>query len=80
MTPLVEMADNSIANNDVEDVIHIVTNHLEQVLKERYAKVMKLSKTKENSVEEGRAYVHAYVQYTHTLEALEHILHGELVH
>ena len=80
MTPLVEMADNSIAKNSVEDVVTTVTNHLEQVLRERYAEVAKLSKTKDNSVEKGREYVHAYVQYTHTLEALEHILHGEISH
>ncbi|RXJ44294.1 DUF6448 family protein [Gelidibacter gilvus] len=80
MTPLVEMADNSIANNNVEDVIKTVTNHLEQVLRERYSTVAKLSKTKDNSVEQGREYVHAYVQYTHTLEALEHILHGDISH
>lgn len=41
---------------------------------------MKLHKTKDNSVEEGRAYVHAYVEYTHTLEALEHVLHGDFAH
>ena len=80
MTPLVEMADNSIAKKNVEDVVKTVTNHLEQVLRERYAEVAKLSKTKDNSVEKGREYVHAYVQYTHTLEALEHILHGEISH
>ncbi|MGB3345533.1 MAG: DUF6448 family protein [Aequorivita sp.] len=80
MTPLVEMADNSIANKNVEDVVKTVTNHLEQVLRERYATVAKLSKTKDNSVAQGREYVHAYVQYTHTLEALEHILHGDISH
>lgn len=80
MTPLVEMADNSIANKNVEDVVKTVTNHLEQVLRDRYATVAKLSKTKDNSVEQGREYVHAYVQYTHTLEALEHILHGDISH
>lgn len=80
MTPLVEMADNSIANKNVEDVVKTVTNHLEQVLRERYATVAKLSKTKDNSVEQGREYVHAYVQFTHTLEALEHILHEDISH
>lgn len=80
MTPLVEMADNSIANKNVEDVVKTVTNHLEQVLRERYTTVAKLSKTKDNSVEQGREYVHAYVQYTHTLEALEHILHEDISH
>ncbi|MCM4167794.1 hypothetical protein KCTC52924_01401 [Arenibacter antarcticus] len=79
-TPLVTMADNSIANNDVEDVVKTVSNHLEQVLRERYATVSELSKTKDKSVEKGREYVHSYVQYTHTLEALEHILHGDISH
>ena len=80
MTPLVAMADNSIASNDVEEVIKTVTTHLEQVLRERYAKVAELSKTKDNSVEQGRHYVAAYVQYTHTLEALEQLLHGPISH
>ena len=80
MTPLVEMADRSIETNSMKEVSKTVTTHLEEVLRERYAKVMELSKTKDNSVEEGREYVHAYVEYTHTLEALEHILHGEFAH
>lgn len=80
MTPMVEMADRSIEINNMEEVSKTVTTHLEEVLRERYAKVMELSKTKDNSVEEGRAYVQAYVEYTHTLEALEHILHGDFAH
>lgn len=80
MTPLVAMADNSIASHNVEEVVNTVTNHLEQVLRERYAKVEELSKTKDNSVEQGRDYVAAYVQYTHTLEALEQLLHGPISH
>lgn len=80
MTPLVAMADNSIAKNSVEEVVSTVTNHMEKVLRERYAKVAKLSKTKDNSVAEGRAYVEAYVQYTHTLEHLEHLLHAPVSH
>lgn len=80
MTPLVEMADNSIAENDVEKVVKSVTSHLAEVLRERYEKVAELNKTKEDSVAKGREYVHAYVQYTHTLEFLEHLLHGEIEH
>ncbi|MGW8123602.1 DUF6448 family protein [Roseivirga echinicomitans] len=80
ITPLVALADNSIAQNDVTEVISKVTNHLEQVLRERYAKVAELSKVKDNSVAQGRAYVEAYVQYTHTLEALEHLLHAPVSH
>lgn len=80
MTPLVAMADNSIAKDNVEEVITTVTNHLEQVLRERYNKVAKLGKTKDDSVKQGRDYVEAYVQYTHTLEALEKLLHAPISH
>lgn len=80
MTPMVEMADNSLDKNDIDYVVKTVNSHLAEVLKERFTKAMELSKTKDNSVEQGRAYVEAYVEYTHTLEALEHILHGEMAH
>ncbi|MFB9055699.1 DUF6448 family protein [Mariniflexile ostreae] len=80
MTTLVEMADNSIADENVEVVIKTVNNHLEEMLRVRYAEVVKRSITKDSSVEEGRAYVVAYVQYTHTLEALEHLLHAPESH
>ena len=79
-TKLVQMADNSLAKKDVNEVINIVTSHLKEVLQDKYTKAIELSKTKENSVDEGRAYVEAYVEYTHTLEAIEHILHGDFAH
>jgi|SRR5690625_4185493 len=80
MTPWVEMADKSIAEDDVEQVITTVTDEFEEILRERYAEVAKLSKTKDDSVEQGRAYVHAYVQYTHTLEHLEELLNEPIAH
>lgn len=80
MTQLVAMADRSIEINSMDKVSKTLNTHLEEVLRERYAEVMKLYKTKDNSVDEGRAYVHAYVEYTHTLEALEHVLSGDFEH
>lgn len=80
MTPWVEMADNSIAQDDVEKVITTVNHHFEEILRERYAKVAELYKTRDKSVEQGREYVHAYVQYTHTLEHLEELLNHPIAH
>ncbi|MCK0125776.1 DUF6448 family protein [Gelidibacter sp. F2691] len=80
MTPLVALADQSIAAQDVQPVLTTVTTHLEELLKERYQNVAKLRNTKDASVAQGRAYVEAYVHYTHTLEALEQILHGHDSH
>lgn len=80
MTLMVGMADNSLEVNNIDVVADKVASHLVEVLKERFAKAFELSKTKDNSVEQGRAYVEAYVEYTHTMEALEHILHGSMHH
>lgn len=80
MTPMVAMADNSLDVKEVESVIKAVNVHLEELLREKFTTALKLSETKDDSVEQGRAYVEAYVQYTHTLEAIEHILHGSISH
>ncbi|HNR27095.1 MAG TPA: DUF6448 family protein [Bacteroidales bacterium] len=53
-------------------------DHISRVITEKYEKVAELSKVKDLSVEQGRAYVDAYVDYTHTLEAIEAVIaHGE---
>ena len=44
------------------------------MIREKYHKVETLNKGKNNSAEEGRAYVEAYVDYTHSVEALHDIL------
>lgn len=76
-TPIVKMADNSIAKKDVETLLGNLGSHIQKVIIEKYEKVAELSKVKDNSVAEGRAYVAAYVDYTHTLEAIEIVLaHG----
>jgi len=75
--PIVQMADNSIAEEDVNTLLNNLGNHIQRVITEKYEKVAALSKVKDNSVAEGRAYVIAYVDYTHTLEAIEAVMeHG----
>lgn len=76
-TPIVQMADKSIETKEVNTLLSNIGNHIKHVIQEKFDKVAALHKVKDNSVAEGRAYVIAYVDYTHTLEAIEHILaHG----
>lgn len=76
-TPIVRMADNSIERHEVKTLLSNLGAHIQAVISEKYKKVAELSKVKDNSVAEGRAYVAAYVDYTHTLEGIESILaHG----
>lgn len=79
-TPMIRMADTALEENDIESLVKGVNAHFEKVLREKYAKAMELRKTKEESVDMGRAYVAAYVEYTHTLEGLEHMLEGTSGH
>ncbi len=75
--PIVQMADNSIENQEVKTLLTNLGNHIQAVITDKYNKVAELSKVKDNSVAEGRAYVAAYVDYTHTLEAIEAVMaHG----
>lgn len=76
-TEIIQMADNSLAKQEVSSLIKDLTAHIEVVINEKYQKAAALSIKKDESVEQGRAYVEAYVDYTHTLEALEEVLsHG----
>ncbi len=85
MTPIISMADASIEKGSLTELNSALTAHIERVVNEKYQKVMELSKVKNDSVEKGREYVTAYVDYTHTLEAihapLEHgTAHGSPAH
>ncbi|MDO5665485.1 MAG: DUF6448 family protein [Bacteroidia bacterium] len=74
---IVMLSDKAIENNDIDGLLGKLNNHIATVIKEKYHKVETLNKIKDNSAEEGRAYVEAYVDYTHSLEALHDILeHG----
>ena len=77
VTPFVRLADRSIEDGDLDHVLSNVGSHIRHALADKFAKVRKLSEIKDRSVEDGRAYVAAYVEYTHTLEGIEEVLmHG----
>lgn len=77
ITPIIQLADNSIENKEVTGLLTDLGHHIQEVITEKFNKVTALSEVKDHSVEEGRAYVAAYVDYTHTLEALEAVIsHG----
>lgn len=75
--PIIHMADESLASGDLDHLSQQLTSHITQVLKEKHKRAVELSLVKDQSVEQGRAYVAAYVDYTHTLEGIHKVLtHG----
>ena len=76
-TAIIQMADEALAEKDIKALSTKLNAHIAQVVKEKYEKAAALSKVKDASVEQGRAYVAAYVDYTHTLEGIHAVLeHG----
>ena len=71
---IIQMTDKALKENNVEDFLLKLNNHIDKVVREKYEKVSKLDKVKDNSVEEGREFVEAYVDYTHTVEAIHDII------
>lgn len=71
---IIVLSDRAIGNNDIDKLLVQLNNHIGSVIREKHHKVETLNKVKNNSAEEGRAYVEAYVDYTHSIEALHDIL------
>ena len=74
------MSDKPLETGDLKNLLKVLNNHINSQLQEKYDKTKALYKVKDNSVEEGRAYVEAYVDYTHSLEAVHDILSGDVAH
>ncbi|MBW6498752.1 MAG: hypothetical protein K0B09_10205 [Bacteroidales bacterium] len=74
---IIQMTDKALAEGNVDDFLVKFNSHINKVIREKYQKVAELNKVKDNSTEQGRAFVEAYVDYTHTVEALHDVLeHG----
>ena len=79
--PIIVMTDKALKNKDPETLFAKLGDHIEKVLREKYDKTLQLSNVQNESVQQGRAYVAAYVDYTHAVEALHDVLeHDTAVH
>ncbi len=70
------MSDKAIKTGDFNGLLAALNRHVNAQLTEKYEKVAALYPVKDRSVEEGRRYVAAYVDYTHAVEAVHDILAG----
>lgn len=72
--PIILMTDNALKDGSVDDFLAKLNSHIANGIREKYQRVAELNKVKDNSKEQGRAYVEAYVDYTHTVEAIHDIM------
>ena len=71
---IIQLTDIALAEDDFEGFLIKYNGHVNKVLKEKYDKVAKLKKVKDQSPQKGREFVAAYVDYTHTIERMHDIL------
>lgn len=77
---IIRMTDSALHEDNIEEFLVKLNNHLNKVVQEKYQIIAELYKVKDNSVAEGRAFVAAYVDYAHTIEAIHHIIENGAAH
>ena len=67
---IVILTDQALASGSADELIEKIQTHLAEAIKEKFNKALQASKNKGKSVESGREFVEAYVQYTHYVEGI----------
>jgi hypothetical protein len=68
--PIVAMSDKALETGTVDSLASKVAAHVKEGIKERFAKAFEAGKNADKSVETGREYVEAYVNYVHYVEGI----------
>lgn len=74
------MADQTIVDGSAEGFADKIAAHTREAVQQRFDHLMELSAARENSVEDGRAWVAAYVDYIHFAKAVADVVHGQHTH
>ena len=76
VAPPVAMADRALEQGSADGLVKPVLAHTEEGIRERFARALEARKHAGDSVEAGRAYVAAYVEYVHYVEAVAAAVHA----
>lgn len=68
--PGIAAADKALEQGTVEDLVEQLTHRIEEGIKGRFQAALKSKQHADESVEKGRGFVKAYVQFVHYIEAL----------
>ena len=68
--PLVMEADRALRSGSVKDLVKLVGGAVTEGIEKRFARTAELQKHADESVEKGREFVEAYVDYVHYVEGV----------
>ncbi len=69
-------ADRALAQGSADALAGGVATHAAEALQAKFARVQRLAEYDPADVAAGQAYVAAYVEYIHFVEALHRVIHG----
>jgi hypothetical protein len=78
--PPIVKADQALANGSVDKLADTISAHVDQAMRERFAHALQTRQQADKSVEAGREFVEAYVQYVHFVEGIVGLVHGQHAH
>jgi hypothetical protein len=73
-------ADKALEEGSVEQLADAISSHVGKAMRERFAHALALKKKADTSVQAGREYVEAYVEYVHFVEGIVGMVHGSHAH
>jgi hypothetical protein len=68
--PVIAAADKAIENGSLDDLAKEISSLVRDGMRQRFDRVVKAKKGMDRSVEAGREYVEAYVEFVHYVERL----------
>lgn len=68
--PAIALADQSLESDNADKLVKAITHHVEEGIRERFARAAAAKKQADASVAAGREFVEAYVEFTHYVERL----------
>ncbi|MEO8584962.1 MAG: DUF6448 family protein [Acidobacteriota bacterium] len=68
--PAIALADQSLDSGNVDKLVKAMAHHVEEGIRERFARAAAAKKRSDTSVTAGREFVEAYVELTHYVERL----------
>lgn len=68
--PIVAIADQALAEGSAEEMINKISGHLAEEIRAKFNRALESKRNKDRSVEAGREFVEAYVEYVHYVEGI----------
>ena len=72
--PAIAAADKALQNASVDDLADKISKAVREGIKKRFDDALKKKKHADDSVEAGREFVEAYVQYVHFIEGIHNLV------